>query len=495
MLSTFIRSASLLFCCSAIAASAQSLSEPERIGTRLELFVDDHLVESLGGEARYELHEPRDEGKVFAYDGPSDSTLVNYVTILHDTDAGVYHMYYRSHVGGQRDYSNHEVTCYAVSADGVEWTRPSLDIYKYDQLETNNVILAGVAPLMHNFSPFIDANPATPADKRFKAVAGVKPVGVHGYASADGVHWEKVQDERLFDDPTQNWRLDSQNVAFWSEYEQKYVLYYRVVPNRKARSVARATSDDFINWSPGEPMTYSDTGTIFPSQQLYTNQTHPYFRAPHIYLATAARFMSGRQVVSDERARELGVNPRYYKDTSDVVLLSTRGGGAHYNRMFGSAFLKPGIGLQNWVSRTNYPALNIVQTGETEMSMYVLQDYAQPTIHLRRYSMRLDGFASVTAPLSGGELLTKPVIFEGDQLLLNFSTSAAGQVRVEIQDAQGQAIPGFALDDCQPVIGNEIERGVQWASDADLSALAGQAVRLRFEIKDAELFAYRFAAD
>ncbi|HAH43770.1 MAG TPA: hypothetical protein DCM07_02740, partial [Planctomycetaceae bacterium] len=64
---------------------------------------------------------------------------------------------------------------------------------------------------------------------------------------------------------------------------------------------------------------------------------------------------------------------------------------------FLSGYITGGIGAQNWVSRTNYPALNVVQTGPAEMSVYVNQDYAQQTAHLRRYSLRLDGFASLHA--------------------------------------------------------------------------------------------------
>ena len=78
-----------------------------------------------------------------------------------------------------------------------------------------------------------------------------------------------------------------------------------------------------------------------------------------------------------------------------------------------SALIRPGIGPQNWVSRTNYPALNLVQTGATEMSLYVNQDYGQPTARLRRYSFRIDGLASVSAPYEGGGLLTKVLTFEG----------------------------------------------------------------------------------
>ena len=83
--------------------------------------------------------------------------------------------------------------------------------------------------------------------------------------------------------------------------------------------------------------------------------------------------------------------------------------------------------MQNWVSRTNYPALNVVQTGPTEMSLYVQSDYGQKSAHLQRYSLRLDGFSSLRAPLAGGELLTRPLTFTASQLLLNFATSRGGR--------------------------------------------------------------------
>ena len=155
-------------------------------------------------------------------------------------------------------------------------------------------------------------------------------------------------------------------------------------------------------------------------------------------------------------------------------------------------FLKPGIGLSNWVSRANYPALNIVQTGPTEMSFYVNHEYAQPSAHLKRYSLRLDGFASVHAGARDGELLTKPLVFDGKKLAINFATSAAGSVRVEIQEADGTPIPGYTLADSVDIIGNEIERHVRWKSGDSVSAVADRPVRLRFILRDADLFALQF---
>jgi hypothetical protein len=128
------------------------------------------------------------------------------------------------------------------------------------------------------------------------------------------------------------------------------------------------------------------------------------------------------------------------------------------------------------------------------MSVYVNQDYAQPTAHLRRYSLRLDGFASLHAGYLGGEMVTRPLTFTGNKLTLNFSTSAAGGVKVELQDIDGKALPGFALEDCQQQIGNELDRVVSWKGSGDVSSLAGKPVRLRFVLKDADVFAFQFAS-
>ncbi len=59
--------------------------------------------------------------------------------------------------------------------------------------------------------------------------------------------------------------------------------------------------------------------------------------------------------------------------------------------------------------------------------------------------LRTDGFAWVQIGADVGELVTRPLQFAGKELVLNYSTSAGGSVRVEIQDESGQPIPGFSL--------------------------------------------------
>jgi hypothetical protein len=247
-------------------------------------------------------------------------------------------------------------------------------------------------------------------------------------------------------------------------------------------------SRDFSVFTPAGEMDYGDA----PPEHLYTNQTSAYFRAPHIYIGLCARFLPGRQVLSAEQAKAIRVDPKYFKDCSDAVLISSRGG-LRYQRTFLDAFLRPGVGLENWVSRSNYPALNVLQTGRSTMSFLVNQNYGQPTAYLRRYELRLDGFASIHAGYRGGELITRPIVYDGDALELNYSTSAAGGVRLEVQDAAGAPLPGFALADSAELIGNEIDRAFPLRAAQSLAAHRGKPVRLRFALKDADLYGFRFA--
>jgi len=474
----------------ATCLTPQQAGEVLDIGTRRELFVDRALVQELDG-VRLELARPRDEGTVFTFDRAWEGPFCGYSTVIWDGRRLL--LYYRGLPTAGGDGTDLERTCVAICEHGHRFERPSLSKYEVAGAATNNVVLAGAAPVSHNFSPFLDTRVAVGSPHRFKALGGNEQSGLIAYTSPDGLDWTRLREAPVLVGA----EFDSQNVAFWSEHEQLYVCYLRTWTGdgyAGIRTVSRATSADFITWTKPVAMTFGDgLGAL---DHLYTNQTHPYMRAPHIYVAIAARFMPGRQVLSAAEAEQLGVNPRYFQDCSDAVFLTSRGGN-RYDRTFREAFLRPGVGLQNWVSRSNYPALNVVQTGPTEMSLYVNQSYAQPTAELRRYSLRLDGFASLRAGFEGGTAGTYPLRFSGKQLELNFATSAAGSVRVAICDEDGEPLPGHGFGECVPMVGNELARRVTWrrdgaAASGDVSALRNRAVRLRFEIVDADVFAMQF---
>lgn len=489
------------------AGAAASLSaQPMELGDRLELFVDHELIDQLD-QTRLVLGRPQEKGIALRFDQPWEKAA-NYVTVIKDGD--LYRMYYRGctlTADGEFDPAT-EVTCYAESRDGIQWIKPKLGLHEFRGSRDNNIIL-GPDPrrVSHNFSPFLDQRPGVSPAERFKAVGGVfndnsahVPTGVHAattgglfrYVSGDGIRWELYSTEPIF----KGYALDSLNCLAWVPAENNYAIYLRTwseggTPEQPAfrgyRTVSRAVSPDFTTWSTPKPMTFGDT----PPENLYTNGTHAYFRAPHLLVALAFRFQPERAVLSKAEMAEYGVHHTQERGVSDAVLLTSRGGD-RYDRTFLESMIRPGSDRRAWSARNNAPALGVVPTGADEMSLYLVTHYTQPDCRLVRYALRTDGFASLEAPYSGGEALTKLFTFKGSKLVLNYSTSVAGSVRVELVDETGQPLPGFARDDCDELVGDEIARTVSWRGRTDLSALASRPIRLRFVMKDANLYSLQF---
>jgi hypothetical protein len=83
-------------------------------------------------------------------------------------------------------------------------------------------------------------------------------------------------------------------------------------------------------------------------------------------------------------------------------------------------------------------------------------------------------------------------MFKGKKLLLNFSTSAPGYIKIEIRNARGTPIPGYSLNDAEELIGNYIEHPASWRSGTDINGLSNQPIRLHFLMKDANLYSIQF---
>ena len=184
-----------------------------------------------------------------------------------------------------KDGDETETTCVAESADGISWSRPNLGIHEVNGTTDNNVVLAKKSPYWHNFSPFVDSNPAVDPKEKFKAIGGLHPEGLAQFVSPDGYRWTLKKKKIL---TSNEFAFDSQACAFWSELENKHVCFFRTWKN-KIRCVSRTTSDDCLTWSPPVEMK-SDR----PLDHFYTSQTHHYFRAPHLYVSLAAYFIPKR---------------------------------------------------------------------------------------------------------------------------------------------------------------------------------------------------------
>jgi hypothetical protein len=381
---------------------------------------------------------------------------------------------------------------YAESEDGLTWRKPDLGLYPFQGSSHNNICCLDV---IDNFTPFIDTRPDCPPDARYKAV-GSHHGGLVAHASPDGIHWRRLQDAPILT----RGAFDSQNTAFWDEVRQEYRVYFRDF-HEGVRDIRTATSQDFRTWTEPARLAFP-AGT--PDEALYTNGISPYYRGQHLYLGFPTRYVerdwsTSLRALPDLTHRELraAVEQRIGTALTDGLVMAGHDGRTFHR--WDTAFLRSGPERPGtWVYGDNYPAYGLVETASQlpgaprEMSFYLPENYWFRTVKLRRYTLRVDGFVAARASLSGGDLVTRPLTFAGNTLSLNFATSAAGSVRVELQDADGTPLPGLSLDDCDELFGDTLERRVTWRGSSEVSAASGRAVRLRFHLRDADLFAFQF---
>ena len=453
------------------------MTAPLALGTRLEPFVTPYLLAECHGAA-LRLHAPQKREVVLETNKPWECSTSGYFNLCQDGDR--LRLYYRGNLpkkDPKADTSHLQTAALAESTDGVRFTRPALGVVKWGRATRNNLIWQGKEA--HNFCAFRDENPACPPDERYKAVGGGW-MKLAGLVSADGVHWRRLSDEPL---PVPG-AFDSLNVPLWDRTRGCYWLFSRFFTagaKPHVRAIQSCTSPDFRTWTAPVPHVYAPG---VPMEQFYTNATVPCPGAEHLFLSFPKRFVPDRQ-------KDPSGMTYPGKGLSDAVFMASRDG-VHWDRTFMEAWVRPDEEPQNWTHRGNMPAVGIFELRPGEWSMYISEHYGWATSRVRRLTMRRHGIASLAAGYAGGEALTHPLTFDGARLHLNLATSAVGGVRVEVQELDGRAVPGFALADMEPLYGNELDAVVTWKGGADLAALRGRPVRLRLWLKDADVFSLRF---
>lgn len=451
-------------------------AEPLQIGSRRELLVDDHLIDRMDGVA-LKMHKPQAHDVALICDAPWEGNTSGYFTLFQDGD--LFRCYYRgSHHGEEGGKpSQSGVTCYAESRDGISWTKPELGLLEFNGSKNNNIVHMGDG--CSTFAPFLDTNPNCPPESRYKALATMgdnverkKNPALQAYHSADGLRWKLMREKPVITAGS----FDSQNTAFYDAEHGVYRAYWRYFTGgytdergwkpSGVRAIRTATSKDFLTWENQADLAY---GKDAPLVQLYTNAVRPYARAP--------QFM-------------LGFPTRYQPKHSQVepVLMTSRDG-INFKRWEEPLIPITAPKDRDW-NRSNYMTIGLLALPgkPDELSVYATEAYYQgPGSRIRRFSLRVDGFVSASA--AKGELITQPITFTGSKLTLNLVSG--GESRVEVQDDAGKPLPGFTLEDCTVLKGDFIDKAVIWKGGS-LDQLTGKPVRLRFELREADLFSLKF---
>jgi len=475
------------------------------IGSYRQLFLDDWLIREAEGVSLTVNRPVKTGERLLVPDRPWEAARQGaYKTIL--DDCGIYRLWYQaSSKSGEEEL----LLCYAYSLDrGRTWIKPSLGLVEFQRSRQNNIVYAPPGHPQgqcHGGTVYKDPNEPDGSPRRYKLFywmdrheeseerrrETVAPRRKHddfapdhtkgphqwmGFAfSHDGLSWTPWERN-----PVMHNFGDTQNVFFWDDQREMYVAYTRVWD--PWRMVGRSETDDISSWPNPEPCHgYDDRDP--GNTDLYNNACIKYPWAKNAYFMFPSVFH-----------REPG--ERHVSGTLDIQLAVSRDG-INWSRPSREPIVRLGI-EKTFDSGSIYAAVGLTREGDRISLYYTGYDNhhgeeARPYGGvMSRAVIRVDGFTSVDAGYPGGMLATRPLVFSGEKLELNFDGSAGGEIRVEIQDEDGDPVPGFELEKSGPMKGNSVCRRATWEDDPSLSSLAGKPVSLRFEMVDVKLYAFGF---
>lgn len=473
-----------------------------RIDGRREFCWDDHLFDSAATTAVLKLHQPQNRGAAMVHDEPWEGDGCDFHCIVRD-DGGLYRMYYlgweTNTPANTRVVTSPIVVCYAESRNGIDWVKPKLGLCEFGGSRDNNIIIDGTTGRMDNFFVFKDTCPDCPAEERYKGIGldtnEAADRHLWCFTSADGIQFSKKWAM------TRLGQFDTLNTALWDRHSGRYLCFirdYHAVPgddlNEGIRDIRWMASADFREWTTPVQLDFG-SGDDYA---LYTNVIQPYYRGDHMLVGFPARYVERKTWTSNygqlpgvrNRLKRMERQARYGLTVTDAVFMSSRDGEKW--KRWDEAFLTPGIerGI-NWVYGDCYLACGMIETASDlpgapdELSLYAFDNHwgGVPTL-LRRYAIRVDGFVSYHSGYKPGKLVTKPFVFAGTTLSVNFATSAIGYIRIRLTDGER------TIDSCE-LFGDSLDRTVGFP-DGEVAALAGRPVTMAMELSDADLYSFQF---
>jgi hypothetical protein len=506
---------------------------PIRIGDRKQLFIDDRFIARSQGVSRV-VNPPVKQGPITLSTPPA-----GYISGIIE-HAGRFLMYYRSEGG----------YAVAISDDGIRWECPKVEGSKsgrsivfpgceeggvfLDPKDTEGFPLKAIFGIMPGATAAWGQNLAAWTAPDLPPVDGKAKPGISGglylFRSKDGLRWECIPKVAV------PFLCDTSNQAFYDSRIDRYVAYLRGFPEqegspyRQKRVAVRTETPALLDmpWpfrkNPARP--HSPTGCYsYPYDEmdvvlaadakdpartdLYNPCVHLYPHAQDVYLAFPSMFRCygyGQKTNSHGRDFRGDANG----DGLFEVQLAVSRDGIHFDRLR-TPYLKPGVvrdtrGTQGDLDRGLVTmGIGMIRRGDELYQYYE----GRPSTHVTgavakaqtgrdadsavfRAVQRLDGFVSADAGPDGGELVTPPLVFSGERLKLNADCGGSGEIWIELQDAQGNPIPGCTLADAVSIDRNGTDQEVWWKQGPDVSALAGKPVSLRIKMRSAKLYAFQF---
>lgn len=430
----------------------------------------------------------------------------SYLTVLRDPENGVFRMYYQANirVGGKLPDDNQEVLpedvkgrqtkgrkfrthiAYAESKDGIQWTRPDLNLFAWNKQKPNNLIIGRRNnPDVETCSPALLELPERDragfkywllyrAKGRARELAGIRAA-----ASRDGIHWEE-QDDHL----VHHLHSDHPNTLVHDPVRDEYVLFCRakdiyrafgteMIDTGASRRIARLSNKElFAGWA--------DAGTaqtiLLPDER--DHETHftffygmPVRRHAGVWFGFLEPFRMNDFIYSEVATSRDGLHWQRFPERKKLIEYGPDG---------------------SWDDEMIFASVNWVEVGDEWWIYYSGWDgpHGTPdrTGGIGLAKIRKEGFASLRGPQGGGVVVTRRLIWPGGPLLVN-ADARKGELKVRVSDMKRRPIEGFDYGQSDVFTGDAIRTEIRWQGRS-LDELKGRELRLEFQLRDADLYTF-----
>ncbi|MHC5061345.1 MAG: hypothetical protein ACYTFK_09715 [Planctomycetota bacterium] len=459
-----------------------------------QLFVDDFLIAESTLKRTFHQPEYSSQNPVIKPDKPWEYKSVGWFAApfsggaWYDPADKFFKMWY---TGGFLASA-----CYATSTDGINWTKPELDIQK-----GTNIVLEPVTEgrrRIDTFTVWLDYNAKDPSERfKYFATEATEGWGLTYRTSTDGIHWsEPKAKQEIWGDRT---------TAFYNPFRKMWVLSQRTedAKGRRARSYLEApTADDMMAEARYNEIDKLEGKSVHwtGADDLDPRHTDPKYDniGPQLYNLDAAPYESLMiGYFSVWQGPENGICDELKLQKRNDILLGFSRDGFHWDRPSRERFISCTWDEKNW----RYGNVQSVAGGPLVVGdklYFYFSGRAKPSDDAEDWDadaatglaiLRRDGFASMDAGRKTETLTTRPVTFKGKHLFVN-ADCPKGELKVEVLNKDGKVIEPFTLDNCKPVSTDKTLVQVNWGRNKDIAKLAGKPVRFRFHMRNGSLYSF-----
>ena len=457
-------------------------SKPIRLNRFRQLFLDDFLVDEMHA-IRRQVH-PADKhpaNPIVHGDHPWLSGMAYlYGAVERHPESQKLRMWYQSYYQVNDKDSVVDVMCLAESANGIEWKYPRLGLIPDAKgRKDNNIIMSTrthsgfdecVTPTRNRHT--------TDPTKRYRSLFWADSEahrGTYSAWSADGIRWHSSPK------PIST-RMGDAGSTMYDIYKRRWVFFARPIDNQLSRAIS--FSKDFETWTPIKVIFQADKS----KREDYYNMQGLCYEGLYLGFVTIMWEEPGRYALEPHLAMSRdGENWQWVGRTDAFIPHGPRGSWEEFNTQMGTGEpIRQGDKLYFYYSGRTYPHRPYYARSNPEI---IPKQLVESDVNIGLATLRVDGFVSLEDHFGGGSVETKPLLFTGRRLHVNVD-SGRGNFRVEVLDHSGDPIPGFTLDECQPVQADDVGVIITWKKHQDLSSLAGQPVRLRFHLDRTRLYSF-----